>query len=395
MTLTRQEQECARGAVFDLASGYPQVALPRYLVEAIRRPTHTSVATTNLFGVLGAGSGLLHEGLNDALLQFLGPGAGGAELDLHVTYSGSAAITRTLVACQRLAENTGLQGLEVVLLSPCIDIYSLFASELKGVEIVRIDCVGDVSTPNVEEVLNCAQSSAAMGMLRVFLIASPENPTGYIWSYEDLVALVAACNEHRHCLILDHAFLMAGVQARTPTAMWDLDTKGLLGCALWDTGKTFGLNGEKLGFIFSTPVMTAYIEEALSVLQFSVSSYQQSVFAEVLREAKLRGYVNSLTETCRKNLSVLSSLLNCTGCAVTKPPGASFALVNIENIFESDARARQLLLKEGVGVVTASTFFHNAVLPRSWIRFALARDESIFAKALHSVQTVFERAQRS
>lgn len=395
MTLTRQEQECAREAFFDLASGYPQVELPRYLIEAVRKPIHGSLATTNLFGASRADRRLLREDLNDTLRQFLGCGAGCAELDLHVTYSGSSAITRTLVACQRLAADTGLHSLEVVLLSPCIDIYGLFAAELKGVKIVRIDCLEDIATPHIDKVLNVARSPATTGTLRVFLIASPENPTGYIWSREDLLALASACAEHRHCLVLDHAFLVAGVQTRTPTAMWDLDTKNLLGCALWDTGKTFGLNGEKLGFILSTHAMTAHIEEALSVLQFSVSSYQQSVFAEVLREAKRHAYTNSLAETCRANRALLSSVLNGTGCSVGYTQGASFALVNIQNVFDNDAHARQMLLNEGVGVVTASTFFHHLVLPRSWIRFALARDESMFARALNSVQAVFMRAHRA
>ncbi len=395
MTLTQQENECAMEAVYDLASGYPQVELPNDLCAAVAQPIHSQVATANNFGSVNSKGSSISSRLVNALHQFLGRSTGVKELKTHVTYSGSSAITRSLVACQKVAVAKGLRAIEVVLLSPCIDIYELFAAELAGVDILRIDCIGECFEPDVANILKVARSPSPLGKLRVFLIATPENPTGYVWSHEDLQALAAACAVHCHCLILDHSFLMAGVQSVTPTAMWDLKLDNLLGCALWDTGKTFGLNGEKLGFILSTPRISLNIADALAVMHFSISSKQQSIFAEVLKEARRNTYLAALSETCRKNRATLLSAMSTINCNILDSQGGTFALVNVGEIFSSDAAARESLLLGGVGVVTASTFFHHQITPKTWIRIALARNEGKFAEAIESLSSVLRHCQNN
>ena len=393
MSLTSQEIECAKVSQFDLASGYPQVRLPRYFAEAIGRLNHLRELTTNHFGTATSNRDEVRDRLCDSACRFLGEGPGLRLFRTHLTYSGSAAISRALVACKNVGKARNRAGLELVLLSPCIDIYGMFAEELAGVAIQRIDCVEPHFVPNVPAVLAVARSPAPDNMQRVFLIASPENPTGYVWRRGDLQALVAACEEHSHCLILDHAFLLAGLQIRRPAALWDLQVERLFGCALWDTGKTFGMNGEKIGMIFSTPIMSRHIDDALSVLHFSVSSFQQALFADVLHQASDNSYQDELREIAHANLAKLSSALTEFGCETNEPHGGTFALVDVGKVFASDEVARESLLRHRIGVVSASAFFHHVVVPKTWIRVALARDKSSFSEAVADMSYIMRRSR--
>lgn len=180
-------------------------------------------------------------------------------------------------------------------------------------------------------------------------------------------------------MIVDHTFLTAGVQSAGHVApIWEVLKVGADWMAIWDTGKTFGLNEDKLGFIItgSTQVDRS-VRQSLGVLQFGVARRQKLFFSEMLRRAYLMDHVADLRATCRANWQTVEECTSGSPVEAIKPEAGSLALLRVPAPY-NDEIVRRHLLSHGIGVVAGNVFFHTAWSPSNLIRVALAREPSYF-----------------
>ncbi|GAA0923499.1 hypothetical protein GCM10009558_105640 [Virgisporangium aurantiacum] len=241
---------------------------------------------------------------------------------------------------------------------------------------------GDPATLDRDAVLRrIADVRASTNTGLVVLLTSPENPTGAVWRPEDLKAIGDACFEAGGVLVVDHTFLTAGVHGRADVeCTWQAFGAGEDWIAIWDTGKTFGLNGDKLGFLVSGSTRTTdAVRRSLSVMQYDVSRRQKVLFAELFRRAARMDYVGHLTSVCCRNLAVAADMVTArSGLRIRRPAAGSLLLLELPPGAD-DERTRCRLLRAGIGVVAGSVFFHAGPRPRNLLRVALARDPDYFA----------------
>jgi aspartate/methionine/tyrosine aminotransferase len=217
------------------------------------------------------------------------------------------------------------------------------------------------------------------------LLTSPENPTGQFWTAEDLGSIANLCQARGFPLVVDHCFYLAGVHDVTLPSVWQVGD--LIDCwiGIWDTGKTFGLNGEKLGFLLCSDSMAGHVDDALRVLQFDTSRRQRLFFTEVMRVAPYFDYLINLRRTCQDNLDALVALSSAHDIVCLRPPAGSLALLDIASLGIADREFQAALLEAGVGLVTGSSFFHGPTTRDTLMRVALARERSTFDQALEVI----------
>ena len=194
------------------------------------------------------------------------------------------------------------------------------------------------------------------------------------------------CSELGAILIVDHCFLVAGVHSSDKICrIWDIVTPSLDWIAIWDTGKTFGFNEDKIGFLItSSEGMKAAIRKSLSVLQFGISRRAKLFFTALFRQANIHRHIEQLRHFCRLNLEMLKDQ-RCESFCVRDVGAGSLALVDISGTGVEDEEIRELLLKNGVGVVSGNVFFHTDWKKNNYIRIALARDPAYFNEAIEKL----------
>lgn len=373
-TLTDQEIEAARKATFDLGPGYPQITLPPYLRSAYLDRSVDEVSLVNPSEWTPARQAAVDAGLEAAVREMLMLPAASYD-SVSAALSGSVALDRALVAALAMS---GGPTIDVITTTPSIDIMPLFLGERSHV-VTRYAHSRDGHL-DPDAVLREIAATRDRGP--VVLLTSPENPTGEVWSAEDLKAIGDACFRAGGILVVDHTFLTAGVHGRADVdGVWQAFGAGENWIAIWDTGKTLGLNGDKLGFLVSgSERVTAEVRRSLSVMQYDVPRRQKVLFAELLRRAARMDYAGHLNAICHRNLAVAGSLAAAAGVRVRRPPAGSLLLLELPD-GDDDERARCRLLRAGVGVVAGNVFFHAGPRPRTLLRIALARDVDYFTDA--------------
>jgi bifunctional pyridoxal-dependent enzyme with beta-cystathionase and maltose regulon repressor activities len=386
-TLTDQEVETATSAAFDLASGYPQISIPEYIGDLYASHEISQQGLAFSPAWTPADQRATDEQLESALAALLDLNQDSYRF-LGVTFSGGVALDRALAAAialttERLPSTETVQA-HVVTTSPSIDIMKLLLLERRLLDIhlveSRLGGMGGLDADALVDEIGIIGRSTSLSR-PVVLLTSPENPTGEVWSASALAMIAEACGQYGGVLIMDHSFLRAGIHGPYDVpAAWSVLPAGADWIALWDTGKTFGLNEDKLGFLVCGSDRTAkYVRDALRVIQFGVSRRLKIFFAELFREAARNDYVRDLRGICQINLDTAVRLSNsCTQVRAT--PAGSLAIVELKSSRYNDEQVRQRVLSQGVGVVIGRVFFHTAWRPTNLIRVALARDPKYFAE---------------
>lgn len=385
-TLTVQEIEAAHLAAFDLGPGYPQLYPAPYIRRLYREGRLHELSLQFAPDWTVGRQTRLDDDLERAVRVFLDVSETASQAaGIRATFTGSVALDRVLSACERLARSQGLTKMSVVTTTPSIDIMRLFLEERAAIlpSFVQSRSGGQLGLFDSSMIVAEMQRvSVRSDSLPIVLLTSPENPTGAYWSAEDLTAIGSACTRIGAVLIVDHCFLLAGVHDFKIPRIWDLG----LACkwfSVWDTGKTFGLNEDKIGFVFAggDDELNA-LDEALAVLQFGIARRQKLLFTSLLDLAVRRNHAGWLRSACRANLQFLAEFSALRRYDINPVNAGSLALLDISPTRRSDEEVRKYLLSVGVGVIAGNVFFHDSKWrPRNLIRIALARDPAHFRAA--------------
>ncbi len=388
-TLTEQELQAAYLATHDLGPGYPQLDVPPYARQLYLDKTAEDLSLKFAPQWTAAKQLQVDLDLDCSVRRFLSmPENDG--LCLRPTFSGSVALDRAIAATQIIARKRGKKRLVVITTTPCIDIMSLFLAERADVRAVFVESNKDGHTGCLD--MKCLMEHVANAQKKAdkehctVMLSSPENPTGAVWKHDELLNIAKACEAANATLIVDHCFAFAGVhQPQDVPRIWNV-AEGVAGwIAVWDTGKTFGLNEDKLGFVIGSGKETnSAIDAAVAVIQFGVSRRSKIFFTELLRLAMYYDHVRQLNELCVQNLSTLKHYLS-PRLPLFPTQAGSLALIDIGSTGRSDEEIRQLLLANGVGTVAGNIFFHSEWRPSHLLRLALARRTDYFEEAVSRI----------
>lgn len=394
-TLTVHELEAASRARYDLGPGYPQLDVATYVKDLYLDDTIEDLSLRFAPFWTPEKQAQVDDDLEAAMRQFLSI-ARHAASRARATFSGSVALDRVIAAVSARARRShAREGIAVITTTPSIDVMRLFLEERADVvpHFVESRAGGFTGALDVEQLTSTIRSVSRRGTQAVaVLLSSPENPTGATWSSDELIEVVSTCAEADATLVIDHCFAVAGVHhAPDLIRVWDLPQIECEWIAVWDTGKTFGLNEDKLGFILcGTDEMARYVDESLAVIQFGVSRRQKMFFTELMRRGYYYDHIATLRDNCRQNRATAMDL---APDLLARPPDAgSLLLIDLTDTGWEDEPLRKALLDGGVGTVAGNVFFHGQWRPTSLLRIALARDPNYFADAFTRMMRVVRQA---
>ena len=225
---------------------------------------------------------------------------------------------------------------------------------------------------------------------RAVMVNTPHNPTGKVFSREELELIASLAREHDAIVLSDEVYerlVFAGKHISIAT----LDGMADRTITLSSLGKSFSLTGWKFGWAIASPELTNGIRAAHQFLTFATATPLQHGAIAALRAPD--SYYRDLLTSYRSKRESLVKGLTDLGFTVFPPHGTYFVIVDHTPFgFDSDsAFCRHLIEQVGVAAIPTSAFYHDPADGRSLVRFAFCKTEQTLHEGLKRMKETLKR----
>jgi aminotransferase len=233
-----------------------------------------------------------------------------------------------------------------------------------------------------------AELRAAFGpRTRGLVLNTPHNPTGKVFSRDELELIAELCREHDAVAFTDDIYEhIVYVGEHVPLAT--LDGMADRTVAINSLSKTYSVTGWRVGWVIAPPPLTAAIRKVHDFLTVGAAAPLQAAGTVALSLPD--AYYADLAAGYRERRDVLLAALGPTGLAPFVPDGAYYVMADIGAVTEEDdvTFARRLTVDPGVATVPGSSFYSRPELGRTKIRFAFPKRPETLAEAARRLATL-------
>ena len=221
---------------------------------------------------------------------------------------------------------------------------------------------------------------------RAIVVNTPHNPTGRVFTKEEISLIAELCITHDAWAITDEIYehiRYAG--GHHPIATWP----GMRERTVTISGlsKTFSCTGWRLGYAIAPAEQSQAIRKVHDFLTVGAPAPLQA--AGAVGMAFGPDYYNHIALDYRARRDVIVHALEEAGFKFSIPEGAYYVLADFSDLsaLRDDEFARWLTREIGVAPVPGSSFYHEPALGRKLVRFA-------FCKKLETLESAGERLVR-
>ncbi|KAK7282742.1 hypothetical protein RIF29_11762 [Crotalaria pallida] len=294
------------------------------------------------------------------------------EKEITVTCGCTEAIAATILGLIN-------PGDEVIIFSPFFDCYEAVLS-MAGAKIKNITLrPPDFAVP-IEELKSIISKNT-----RAIIINTPHNPTGKIFTREELNSIASLCIENDVLVFTDEVYdkLAFDKEHISPASLPGMFERTV---AMNSLGKTFSLTGWKIGWAIAPPHLTWGLRLAHSYLTFAISTPMQWAAIAALRAPD--SYYVELRRDYMAKRAILAEGLEAVGFKVLPSSGTYFMVVDHTPFgHENDFAFCEYLIKEvGVVGIPTSMFYLNPEKGNNLIRFTFSKDEETLRAAVERMK---------
>jgi aminotransferase len=213
---------------------------------------------------------------------------------------------------------------------------------------------------------------------KAIILNTPNNPTGKVFSREELETIAALCRKWDAIAISDEIYehIIYDGQVHVPIAT----IEGMSDRTVTINGlsKTYSVTGWRVGWTISPPSLTGAIRKVHDFLTVGAAAPLQEAGAVAL--AIPDDYYRKLAADYQRRRDVLLEILERHHFTVYKPLGAYYIMTDISGFgFADDVEFARYLVKDiGVAAVPGSSFYKNSANGRTKLRFCFCkRDETL------------------
>jgi len=192
---------------------------------------------------------------------------------------------------------------------------------------------------------------------RAIILNSPNNPTGKVFSREELSQIAELCQEFDALAITDEIYehILYDGAVHTPIASLD----GMRGRAVLvnSMSKTYSVTGWRVGWVLAPPDLTNSIRKVHDFLTVGAASPLQA--AGVVALGLPDRYYQELGSEYARRRDHLMSGLEAAGFRCFRPRGAYYVMTDVSAFgFQDDVEfVRHLIESVGIAAVPGSSFY--------------------------------------
>ncbi|HVV93966.1 MAG TPA: aminotransferase [Hyphomicrobiales bacterium] len=296
----------------------------------------------------------------------------GVDLDWSREVFVTSGATEALAACiLGLVE----PGDEVVLIQPMYDAYLPMVRRAGGVaRFVTLQ-------PPEWRLTEDALARAFTPNTRLVLVNNPLNPTGTVFSRDDLALLARFAAKSGAIVVADEVWEHIVFDGRRHVSVLTLPELRGRAVKIGSAGKMFGLTGWKVGFVCAAPELMTTLAKAHQFLTFTTPPNLQAAVAYGL--GKDPAWFAAMRADLQASRDRLSNGLVAAGYRPLTTAGTYFLAMDLSPLGVGDdvAFARRLVTEAGIATIPVSAFYAEDHV-RSVVRFCFAKTDAVLDEAL-------------
>ncbi len=221
---------------------------------------------------------------------------------------------------------------------------------------------------------------------RAIIVNSPANPSGKVFSREEMLWIADCAARHDLFVFTDEIyeyFLYDGNQHISPASLPGMAERTI---TISGFSKTFSITGWRIGYTVCAPRWAAAIGYFSDLVYICAPSPFQHAVAAGLEELKESFYRDLSREYLRKR-DLLCETLEEVGLSPSIPQGSYYVLADSSRLagHTSKAKAMNLLSVTGVAAVPGASFFHDPS-GENLLRFCFAKTDADLEAACERLQ---------
>jgi aspartate aminotransferase len=360
--------------VYHLNIGQPDIKTPQIALDAVKNNTVEVLAYSR-----SEGSETYREKITK---YYKNQNIEVAADDIIVTTGGSEALLFTIGS---IADPDD----EIIIPEPFYANYNGF-STASGVTVVPVNSSIDdgFALPPIEDFEKLITSKT-----RAILICNPGNPTGYLYTKDEIEKLKKLVLKHDIFLIADEVyreFVYDGLKHHSVMSEDGLDQHAIM---IDSVSKRYSMCGARIGCIVSKNK-----ELIQTALKFAQARLSPPTYAQIASEAALetaQDYFEAVKEEyVSRRDTLIAALKNIKGVKVSTPKGAFYCVVQLP-VKDADHFAQWLLEdfnlnNETVMVAPASGFYSTKGAGKNQVRIAYVLKKSDLISAVKVIKAGLE-----
>jgi len=229
---------------------------------------------------------------------------------------------------------------------------------------------------------------------KAILICNPGNPTGYLYSKEEIKKLAQVAKKHDLFLVSDEVYREFVYGDEKHYSILQEESMAENGIIIDSVSKRYSMCGARIGCL-----VTKNKEVLSTALKFAQARLSPPTFAQIASEAALQtpqSYFDDVAKEYKERRDLLLEKLNeIPGVKVGKPKGAFYCIAELP-IKDSDVFAQWLLEDfdlngETVMVAPAAGFYSTPGVGKNQVRIAYVLNKESLVRAVDILKVALEQ----
>ncbi|MAO70915.1 MAG: aspartate aminotransferase [Flavobacteriales bacterium] len=361
--------------VYHLNIGQPDIESPEVALNAIHNFSEKVVEYSHSAGLESYRKGLAH--------YYQDQGINVTHEDLMVTTGGSEALLFALNTCLDAGD-------EIIIPEPFYANYNGFSISA-GVKVkpITTSINNCFALPKIEEFEKLISPKT-----KAILICNPGNPTGYLYSKNELETLRDIVLKHDLFLFADEVYREFSYDGNKHYSVLNLEGIENNTIVIDSTSKRYSMCGIRIGCIVSKnkQVMS-------TALKFAQARLSPPTFGQIAGEAALCTPLSYFDEVSKEYVSrrdlLIEGLNKIEGVICPKPKGAFYAIAQLP-VDDSDKFAQWLLEEfdlngETIMVAPAAGFYSTPNTGNNQVRIAYVLNKKSLQKAIDCLESALKK----
>jgi aspartate/methionine/tyrosine aminotransferase len=240
-------------------------------------------------------------------------------------------------------------------------------------------------------------SAAFNAKTKAIIVCNPNNPTGKVFTRDEMEFIAALCREHDALCFTDeiyeHILYPREDKKVEHISMAQLEGMRERTVVVNSMSKTYSVTGWRVGYVIAPPAITNAIRKVHDFLTVGAAAPLQAAGAYALMLPPT--YYEKLQSEYRARRDLLLPALEAAGFRTFRPDGAYYIMTDISAFgFPSDVDFTRHLIRDiGVACVPGSSFYSRPELGAQQVRFCFCKKDSTLLAAAERLEKLRMKAE--